>query len=62
MNKKSPGKTGGISFSGKTLNVTYEFVNFFKIFYLKNTIRSVPTIIRQKPAKAFFESFSLKTK
>ena len=38
------------------------FYEFFKIFYLKNTIRSVPTTIRQRPAKAFFESFSLKTK
>ena len=36
--------------------------DYFKTFYLKNTIRSVPTTIRQRPAKAFFESFSLKTK
>ena len=31
-------------------------------YYLKNTISSVPATIRQNPAKAFFESFSLKTK
>ena len=39
-----------------------QFCEFVKIYYLKNTISSVPTTIRQIPAKAFFESFSLKTK
>ena len=43
------------------------FASIFQEFitkndYLKNTISSVPTTIRQSPAKAFFESFSLKTK
>ena len=42
--------------------IVSQFCEFVKIYYLKNTISSVPTPIRQIPAKAFFESFSLKTK